>query len=81
MASLRGAGWWMANEMRERVAKNLQRHLDLRKWNVDTLAKKSKVSRSTLYNILNQECAASIDAVHKINKAMKMHSWALFVDP
>lgn len=64
---------------RETLAQNLQHLMELRDWSAYDLAKESGVGQKTIWNILNQQSAPSIETVDRLAAAFGLNLWHLIM--
>jgi ribosome-binding protein aMBF1 (putative translation factor) len=67
-------------QLREVLARNVQREMDKKGWKQPDLETSSKVGQSTISRIKLRQGAATLDAIAKIAGALGVQPWELLVD-
>ena len=64
---------------RETLAHNLQHLMEAKEWSAYDLARNSGVGQKTIWNILNQQSAPSIETVDRLASAFGLNLWHLIM--
>lgn len=67
-------------QLRDILARNVQRAMDARGWEQPDLERESGVGQSTISRIKLRQGAATLDVIAKLARALKMQPWELLVD-